>query len=181
MTKQIKITEKENHLHPTEYRWFAVYTGSRSEKAVFKRLQQKGINVYLPLQKKLRVYGRKKRTVEFPLITCYIFVKVSKAEYVRVLETEGVLSFVKIRQNLISIPEAEIDLLKRVLGEGWEVEQTDTRQWKRGDLVEINQGRLTGIRGKLVDSDGKKLFTIELETLGVGLMIEIDKSLLSKV
>lgn len=174
-------TDAENHLHAVEYRWFAVYTQSRSEKAVFKRLQQKGINAYLPLQKKIRIYGRKKRTVEFPLITCYIFVKITRAEYVKVLETEGVFSFVRIAKNLISIPEAEIDLMRRLLGEGWEIETTDTNKWQPGDAVKINRGRLVGTRGILVNVAGKKMFTVELETLGIGLLVDVDKDLLSKV
>lgn len=179
--KQEKKQEYEDHLHNTEYRWFAVYTQSRSEKMAFKRLVAKGINAYLPLQKKLRQYGRKKRTIEFPLITCYIFVKITRKEYVKVLETEGVLSYVKFKKNLVSIPEAEIDLLRRILGEGWEVEHTDTSKWHTGDIVEVNQGRLAGTRGKLVDTDGKRIFTVELETLGIGLIVEIDKELLSIV
>ncbi len=176
-----KKEDLENHLHPTEYKWFAVYTQSRGEKTAFKRLQAKGINVYLPLQKKIRIYGRKKREVEFPLITCYLFVKVTKKEYVKVLETEGVLNYVKFNRNLISIPDAEIDLLRRVLGEGWEVETTETGDWKVGDTVEINQGRLVGTRGTLVSKDGKKLFTVELATLGLGLRMEVDKELLTKI
>lgn len=172
---------KENHLHDTEYRWFAVYVQSRSEKVVFRRLKAKGINAYLPLQKLVRTYGSRKRTVEIPLITCYVFVKITKAEYVKVLETEGVVAFVKIVQNLISIPEAEIETMRKLLGEGWNVEQVNTNEWKEGDTVEISKGRLVGTRGKLIDVNGKKTFTIELETLGVGLAIEVDKDLLVKV
>lgn len=179
--KKEKKPDYEDHLHDTEYRWFAVYTQSRSEKMAFKRLNAKGINVYLPLQKKIRLYGRKKREVEFPLITCYLFVKVTRKEYVKVLETEGVLNYVKFKRNLVSIPDEEIELLRRILGEGWEVEQADTSQWQAGDIVEVNQGRLSGTRGKLVNVDGKKVFTVELETLGIGLLVEIDKELLSKV
>lgn len=181
MAKKEEKKDYEDHLHDTEYRWFAVYTHSRSEKMAFKRLKSKGINVYLPLQKKVRLYGRKKRIVEFPLITCYLFVKVTRKEYVKVLETEGVLSYVKFNRNLVSIPDEEIELLRRILGEGWEVEQADTSRWRTGDTVEINQGRLAGTRGRLVDVEGKRIFTVELETLGIGLIVEVDKELLSKV
>jgi len=179
--KEVKKTDYEDHLHDTEYRWFAIYTQSRSEKMAFKRLIAKGINAYLPLQKKTRIYGRKKRVIEFPLITCYLFVKVTRQEYVKVLETEGVLSYVKFNKNLVSIPEAEIDLMRCILGEGWEVEKADTSQWKTGDLVEVNQGRLAGTKGRLVDVNGKKAFTVELETLGIGLVVEVDKELLNKM
>ena len=37
-------------------------------------LKRKGIDAYLPIQKKVRMYGNRRRTVEMPLFNCYIFV-----------------------------------------------------------------------------------------------------------
>jgi transcription antitermination factor NusG len=171
----------ENHLDPKEPRWFAVYTRSKSEKAAFRSLSRKGIEVYLPLRKHTRRYTRKIRTVELPLITCYIFVRIRKDEYVRVLETENVVGFVKFAKNLISIPEEEIDILKRVLGEGWEVTAERTDHLVRGDRVEVAAGSLFGLQGTLVEDKDKHQVLVELERMGYSLRIQIDRSLLMKV
>lgn len=170
----------ENHLDPDEARWFAVYTRFKCEKMVFRQLVQKKISVYLPLQKHTRRYTRKIRVVELPLISCYIFVKITKDEYVRVLETENVQGFVRFAKNLISIPEQEIDLMKRILGENWEV-QAEKTSFVPGDEVEIAVGNLLGMKGILVEAEeNKSQVLVELERLGYTLRISVDKSILQK-
>ena len=180
MTKKANKPEFENHLDEQEARWFAVYTRPKGEKMAFRYLTQKNITAYLPLQKLIRHYPSKKKIVELPLITCYIFVKIMKRDYVRVLETENVLNFVKFNRNLIAIPEEEIDIMKRVLGEGWEVE-ANPMDFTEGDEVEIITGRLLGLRGKLIEAANKTQFVVELENLGYSLRMNVDKSLLQKV
>ncbi len=170
----------ENHLDPVEPKWFAVYTRFKCEKMAFRQMARKGIAVYLPLQQHTRKYNRKIRVVELPLISCYLFVKITKAQYVQVLETENVQGFVRFAQNLISIPDHEIDLMKRILGETWEVNAEKTT-FVKGDEVEIAVGNLTGMKGTLVEADDEKTqVLVELERLGYTLRISVDKSILQK-
>ena len=170
----------ENHLHLSEARWFAVYTNFKREKIALKELERKGVVAYLPLQKVIRRYERKTKKVELPLISCYLFVKITKEEYVKVLETEYILNFVKFSKNLIAIPEIEIDLLKRVLGENVEV-ALEKATFNEGDEVEIMTGNLVGLKGKLISHEGKKNVMIELKQLGYSLRLNLDMKLLRKV
>ena len=162
-----------------DYRWYAVYTRSKGEKAAHKALQQAGIHAYLPLVKKVRLYNRKRKEVELPLITCYVFVKISKEEYVQVLQCSNVVNFVRFSSDMISIPEAEIDLMKRILGEGWEVNVTDC-DFRTGDLVEISAGNLTGMQGYVVGKPEDRQVLVNLKHVGMGLEITIDRNLLIK-
>lgn len=170
----------ENHLDSKEPRWFAVFTPFKREKLVCRQLQKKGIRAYLPIQQLIRRYTRKIRKVELPLISCYVFVKITRAEYVKVLETEQVLGFVKFSGNLIAIPDGEMELMKRVLGEGMEVNAAK-QSYQEGDLVEVISGNLVGTRGKLCSIQGKKQFLVDLNFLGYTLQISIDPALLRKV
>ena len=172
--------EYESHLHGTEPRWFAVYTRYKSEKVVKRLLDMKNVENYLPLQTVTRRYTRKIKTHEIPLISCYIFVKITKQEYVPVLETENVVKFLRFARNLLSIPEDEINILRRVVGEGIEVEAEPGR-FKEGDAVEVIGGKLTGLRGRLVEKHGKKHMLVELETVGYTLKMNIDVALLKRV
>ncbi len=169
----------ENHLHATEERWFAVRTGFRKEKIVQKRLNSKGIISYLPLYKVIRRYERKVKHLELPLINSYLFVKITKANYIQVLETEQVHAFVHFNRNLIAIPEVEIDTIRRVLGEATEVGVIE-EGYQKGDLVEVIGGRLTGLNGELIAGNGKKRLIIRLENIGVGLEVEVDAKYLRK-
>lgn len=168
----------ENHLDEQQARWFAVYTRYKREKQVFKRLSERGIEAYLPLQKFTRRWTRKVREVELPLINCYIFVKITKEEYVSVLETQDVVQFVKFSKNLLSIPDNEIDILRRVVGEGIEIE-AEPSSYHVGDEVEVIGGNLTGLKGKLVKKDNDKNFLVELNNLGFMLRMYIQPDLLS--
>lgn len=177
------MTHKEtytNQLSADEPRWFAIYTNFKREKLVNKMLLQKGIENYLPLQKLTRRYARKVRAVELPLISGYVFVKIVKNQYIPVLETDHVLKFIRFSKNLLAIPESEIDLIKRVVGEGMEITM-EPITYQEGDEVEIVGGNLTGLRGKLISKDGKKQFTIELNNLGYSLRMSVDASLLHKI
>jgi len=169
----------ENHLDATEARWFAVYTKYKREKFVCKSLQKKGIESWVPLQQFTRRYSKKVRQVSLPLIPCYAFIKITKQEYLSVLETTGVTGFVKISKNLISVPQNEIDILKRVVGEGIEI-SPEPGTLLRGDEVEIIGGQLTGIRGKLLGPGSQKNLLIELTGIGYHLRLHVSPSLLRK-
>ncbi len=163
-----------------EPRWFAVYVKYKREKLVRDRLEEKGIEVYLPLKKYVRRYTRKIREVEIPLISCYIFTKITKKQYLSVLKTPDVVNFVRLSNQLIFIPENEIQLMKRIMGEGMDIE-AEPNSYLVGDKVEIIGGNLTGIQGILLEKDKNKNFLIELTQTGYSLRLQIDQKLLRKL
>jgi len=173
--KDTSISTTINHLSDTEERWFAIYTKYKCEKFVTDLLARKGIAAYVPLITKTKRYASRVKRFEVPLINCYVFVKITKRDYVRVLETQYVMSFIKQRKNLISIPENEIDLLKRIVGEIEDV-NVGSIAMHVGDEVEIISGNLTGLKGRLEEVEGKNRFVVQLESIGFQLSMIVDKS-----
>jgi len=169
-----------NQLDGREPRWFAVYTRYKREKQVRKRLQERGIETYLPLQKVTRHYTRKVKHLELPLLSCYIFTRITKKSYVPVLEDPDVVKFVRIAHDLIAIPEEQIEILRRIVGEGEEV-AVETGDYRIGDAVEVIGGRLTGLHGRLIDKEGEKFFVVDLEFIDTRLRMKIDPKYLGKV
>jgi transcriptional antiterminator RfaH len=169
----------ENHLDLNVKKWFAVRTRYKAEKDVCRQLNSKGIEAYVPLYRVTRQYTRKRKELRLPLINNYVFVRIAKEEYIPVLETVNVVSFVRFSQNLISIPDDEILLLKRICGENIPVKIVKL-EFIQGDEVEIIGGKLTGIRGRLLDKRGKQ-FLVELIYIGIGLRLEIDPRQLTPV
>lgn len=160
--------------------WYAVNTRFKSEKVVYRMLQQKQIECYLPLQKRYRRHGKKVLTNELPLISCYIFVKIVKGQYVKVLETDYVVGFVRFAKDILPIPEHEFNLMRRICGEDIEI-SVEKYTFYEGDMVEIATGNLAGIKGKLVEIEGNKRVLVELEHLGFNLQISIEKQNLIRV
>ncbi len=177
MTVGNNLNHIENHLSLEENRWFAIYTKYKCEKYVVDKLSRKSIEAYTPLLTKTKVYSSKKKTYKTPLINCYVFVKINKSQYSQVLETENVSRFIKQRKNLISIPEEEILLLQRIVGEFKKIE-INSEDLSLGSEVEIISGNLTGIKGRLAEKRGKNEFVVELENIGFQLKMTIDVSLL---
>lgn len=170
----------ENHLDANTPKWFAVQTHFKREKMAERRLQNSNIESYLPLQKVVRHYNRKIKKVELPLINRYIFVKIKKEDYVKVLECPYVTGFVKFSKNLISIPENEISLIKRIIGEAGNVEISNN-EFQKGDNVEVIGGNLTGLRGRLIHKENSNFLNVELKNIGISLNVSIAANLLMKV
>ena len=62
------------HGHPPESpRWHVVQTRSRQEKALVEVLHAAGVECFLPLIRKVRHYGHRRRVVEAPLFPSYVF------------------------------------------------------------------------------------------------------------
>ncbi len=170
-----------NQLSDIQQRWFAVYTKYKCEKYVSEHLTKKQIEAYVPLVTKTRRYTRKIKQYHVPLINCYVFVYINKAQYVQTLETEYVLKFLKQGKDLLAIPQTEIDTLKRVAGDVTDVEMSTEYSYEPGEDVEVVTGQLAGLKGKIVSRTSKKIFLIELETIGFNLRIDIDLKILKPV
>lgn len=174
--------EEPNRLaiHPKEKRWFAVYTRYKREKLVTRQLTQKGVEAYVPLQEFTRYYTRKIKKVELPLISCYIFVRINKSDYVHVLETPDVVTFIRFDSKLVAIPEEEIQILRQVVGDDQEIDISQEKV-SVGQQAEIVGGRLTGLKGKVVQTHGEKNFIIELSALNYNLHMQVPKKYLRPV
>ncbi len=168
---------KDVHERPE---WYAVTTKYKCEKYVMTALRQKGMDAYVPVLRRTRRYTRKIKTYEIPLISCYAFVRMTPAQKVSVLEVPYVHNFVRFNGNIVPVPEREMQMMRRVVGEMTDV-TVEPRSWLTGDKVEVIAGSLTGIHGTLVEQCGKHEFVVELETLGYQLRMVVDHHALRKV
>jgi hypothetical protein len=78
-------TSKKN----TDPKWYAIYTNPRAEKLVRDRLLEAEVDVFLPLHKTFRIWSDRKKLVEVPLLTSYVFVKVCPVTFPKVYQTPG--------------------------------------------------------------------------------------------
>ncbi len=156
----------------TEYKWYAVYTKSRHEKKVAKFLSEKEIEYYLPLIKTVKQWSDRKKKVEETLIKSYIFVRANNANYIDVLQTPGVVKFVNFERKAAPIPDCQIEAIRRFISGEFEIE-VSTEHFKKGQLVEIVEGNLKGVRGEVVSFSGKKKLVIRIENIGYSLIVEL--------
>lgn len=157
----------------TDYKWYAVYTKSRSEKRVQLELNEKGIENFLPMQRKLRKWSDRKKWVDTPVISGYVFVRICNKQYFEVLKTEGVVAFVRFENAPAVIRDEHIDLIKRLLHQHQVDVKSVKKPYKHGDPVEIIAGPLLGVQGKLIRHRNTSRVIVQLENTELIFMLEI--------
>ena len=158
---------------PDTKSWYALYVRFKSEKQVQKQLSAQGIDAYVPLLRRTKRYTRKIKHYEIPLIGCYVFVRIYPNQHALALQAPHVMGYVRQAKEKARIPDNEIDLLKQITGELYPLELVQTH-YDTGDWVEIIQGQLTGLKGRIIRTLGKQGMLIELEHIGIALRLEVD-------
>jgi transcription antitermination factor NusG len=160
------------------YNWYAIRVKSRAEKKVNAELIEQGIESFLPLYKKLRIWSDRKKWVEMPLISGYVFVYISRKEYEIVLRTYNVVCYVYYNGKAAIIRENDILMLKRMLGQSEMELEVTLESLKPGQMVEIISGPLCGVIGELIDFRGKNKVALRIPPLGYTVMVEAPDKML---
>lgn len=174
------IDIKENKQATKPKYWYAIYTRPRAEKLVFERLREKGIDTYLPLQKKIKQWSDRKKVVETPLFSSYVFVYVDRSDYDNVLKTHGVVKYITFEGKAATIPSKQIDNLRIIIDSDAEVE-TIWEVRKKGEKVRVNGGPLHGLEGVLISDGGKKRVMVQVDRLDQNLVVEVPLALIEKI
>lgn len=74
--------------------WFVIYTKPRCEKKIAQKLEALGIEVFCPLITTIKQWSDRKKKVEIPLFSSYIFLKIAEAKRKDVFQISGVLNYV---------------------------------------------------------------------------------------
>lgn len=172
--------EKTRTIIDRKRKWYAVYTQARHEKKIAQKLDEKHIEYYLPLHKILKIWSDRKKWVEEPVFKSYIFVRIGLSEYKKVIETEGIVSFVRFGTFPEAIPDKVISDIKCIFNSEENFEISDI-QLSEGDEVKIVYGPLKGIYGKLIEIQGKYKLVINVEILGKSIIVNVSRKHVEKL
>lgn len=181
----------ENETHPeeekkslpkkiNEEKWYALYTRPRAEKLVYQRLVEAGIETFLPLLKTYRTWSDRKKLVEKPLLSSYIFVKTKKKNFPIVYKTNGVVKFVSFEGQPASIPQNQIDNLRLLINSDAEIE-VSSEKFTTGDNVEVITGALIGLKGELIKIGNQNRVIVRIDRLDQNLILKIPRAFLRKI
>jgi transcriptional antiterminator RfaH len=165
----------ENQRH-----WYAVYTKPRSEKKLADRLNEKGIEAYVPMRRTLKQWSDRKKMVDEPLISSYVFVNVPSVHYYEVLNTPGAVKYIWFSGKPAVIPSCQIDNLKLVIGSVPGIDCVSAGLL-RGSHVKINSGPMKDLTGELMFHAGKHKVMIRVDHIGKALLLTISPHLLEPI
>jgi transcription antitermination factor NusG len=154
-------------------KWYALYTKPRWEKKVAAQLNQKGFEVYCPLNKVRRKWSDRYKIIEDPLFKSYVFIFFDINEQSRVRLTDGVVNFIYWQGSPAIIKENEILLIKKFLNEFSDV-QASNIELNTGLKVRVRSGLMMNHEGMVVDIKNNSV-SVVLETLGYQLTATFDK------
>ena len=163
-----------------EPKWYAIYTNPRAEKQVRGRLKEVGVEVFLPLQKTYRIWSDRKKLVEVPLLSSYVFVKVIPLEFPKVYQAPGVVRFVTFEGQPASIPQNQIDNLRLLINSDEEIEVT-SEKFEKGDNVEVIRGALVGLTGELIKTGSHSRVVVRIDRLDQNLIVNIPMTFLRRL
>ena len=154
--------------------WYALHTRVHQEKLVDQRLRERGIPTFLPTITEVRRWSDRKKTIQFPLFSCYLFARLapSKVDRLRVLRTDGVFDIVGNRGEGTPIPDPQIEAVRALI-------ETDL-PWsshpflKIGQRVRIRSGALDGVEGILVSRSGDTTLVISVDAIQRSLAVRVE-------
>jgi transcription antitermination factor NusG len=159
--------------------WNALYVASRQEKVIFEKLQKKNIIAYLPIIKTMKQWSDRKKIVELPLFNGYVFVYIDSTENEKVLQTKGVVNFVRSEGKIAIVREEEIARLKQLIELGYHLEANSVkRNYKEGDKIRITSGPLKNIEGFVLENKEGRFIELLLESIGQSIRVKLPQEIL---
>jgi transcription antitermination factor NusG len=154
--------------------WYGLHTRSRHEKIVAQRLQERGVTTFLPLVTETHRWSDRKKSVQMPLFSCYVFAKFTpnRTERLRVLRVDGVFGLVGGKGEGIAIPDEQIEAVRNLV-EG-ELPWSSHPFLKIGQRVRIRSGALDGLEGVLVQRNGDRTLVISVDAIQRSLAVRVE-------
>ena len=159
--------------------WIVVRSKPRSEKIAYAQLKEKGIEAYLPLLKERRKWSDRKKWVEFPLFSSYLFAKIEIKNSIFVLQTHGVNSLVKFGDEIAIVQDEVVNAIKLAIDGGYQL--TPAEYFIAGNAVEVIEGPMRGVKGFVVKLKGKDRLVIKIDAIQQALSIDIDTRFIKNI
>lgn len=136
-------------------------------------LRKLGYSFYLPLQKQLHYWSDRKRWVDVPIMSPYIFLFTSEYERKLLFDTCNFFRFLRTEGRLATAGESEIEKIKLLCDQtkNFRIESSPIR---KGEMVTIIHGPLTGMQGYAVQENGKHRFLVHIPSLEKFASVDID-------
>ncbi len=158
--------------------WWCVYTISRREKDLMRRLQALEVPHYGPMiPKRYRSPNGRLRTSFIPMFPNYVFMLANEDERVQAMTTNCVSTCNAVVQH-----EALVEDLRQVhkiVNQGEAL--TPEAKLQAGSKVRVRSGPFAGLEGNVLRRHGKTRLLLSVRYLEQGVSMEMDEALLEAV
>ncbi len=153
-------------------KWYVLYTKPRYEKKTHTLLQAEIIENIFPMREEIHQWSDRKKHVEVPLFSNYIFVYVNEKERIRALEIDGAMKYVHFGEKIAIVRQETIDSLRIALTRKEDIRLEDT-YLDIGQVVKVVRGPLQGMRGILLQRRGPTRVAIQVDAIKQMVSVEV--------
>lgn len=184
------ILKRENDIYPEDLLgnssllsddarcWMCVYTMSRREKDLMRKLTSWKIPFYGPvIPKRFRSNAGRLRTSYIPLFPNYVFLFANEEERYQAMTTNTIskCTVVEEREQLLTDLRQVFEIIHA------DIPLTPESQLEAGNACRIKTGPFQGYEGIVVRRDGKTRFLVSVRFLEQAVSMEIDEGLLEPI
>jgi transcription elongation factor/antiterminator RfaH len=155
----------------SEYRWYAAYTKSRHEKYAELHLRNREVETFLPISVVSRRRKDRRTQIQLPLFPGYLFVRISSAERLRVLQAPGIVELVNFGGVPVPLADFEIENVRRCLCSEFDVRPHP--YLTRGRRVRIEDGPLRGVEGTVLRTKGKTRLILSVDLIQKSVCLDV--------
>lgn len=151
--------------------WYVIYTKPKAEKKVAKSLEAAQMEVYCPVVTEVHQWSDRKKKVEVPLFTSYVFIRIPEKDRPRVFHYPGVVRYLYWLGKPAIVRDSEIETIKDWLNDD-NFHDLNIESLMPGDRVKINAGAFKDREG-VIQHVGSKRLRLVLPELGCTVSVKI--------
>lgn len=163
-------------LTPAEYfenkTWMIIHAKSRREKKIARYCTNMNIKYYLPLEKRIKIYGRKKVQTTLPLFPGYLFCIADEKERHQLLLTHQIANILKVSNQL----ELLKDIEKIFIVESAYFSLSPCELHIEGIKARIKTGPLSGIEGIISRLKGKDCIVLNVNIINRATAVYLNRA-----
>lgn len=151
--------------------WYVLYTNPRAEKKVATQLSAMGFDVYCPTVIRIQQWSDRKKKVETPLFSSYVFVNIEEHLRDSVFNAKGVVRYLYWLGKPAVVKDDEIAAIKKWLATDYS--DIEVESLHKGDEIAITDGPFKNHTGIVQEINSNN---IRLIVASVGIILTLKYS-----
>ena len=152
--------------------WMIIHTKSRREKKIAQYCNSTDIKYYLPLETRIKIYGRKKVQTTLPLFPGYLFCIADEKERYQLLLTHHIANILKVSNQL----ELLNDIKKIFIAESANYSLSPCELHIEGIKARIRTGPMSGIEGIVSRMKGKDCIVLNVNIINRATAVYLNRA-----
>src|SRR5690349_10946176 len=134
-----------NTPHTIQKNWYVIVYKTIHYNKAANLLEKLGFSFYLPIQRQLHYWSDRKKWVDVPILSPYIFLFTNETERKLIFQSCSCFHFLTADRKLATAKEEEVENIKMICNYSAPI-RIERSAIKKGDFVKVICGPLSGMK-----------------------------------